>query len=76
MIKGLIFDCDGTLADTMPMHWRAWQVISARHGIDLSLERFYSLGGVPSREILKLLSAEQGLTRSQWLGRRKRSTCR
>ena len=59
--KGLIFDCDGTLADTMPLHWQAWQVITARHRIHLPQERFYSLGGVPSREILKLLSAEQGL---------------
>ena len=23
-IKGLVFDCDGTLADTMPLHWLAW----------------------------------------------------
>ena len=60
-IKGLIFDCDGTLADTMPMHWRAWQAITERHRIHLPLERFYALGGVPSREIVKLLSAEQGL---------------
>ncbi len=60
--QGLIFDCDGTLADTMPLHWRAWQVITARHGIHLPVERFYSLGGVPSRDILRLLSAEQGLT--------------
>jgi beta-phosphoglucomutase-like phosphatase (HAD superfamily) len=59
--KGLIFDCDGTLADTMPLHWRAWQVISARHRIHLPIERFYALGGVPSRDILKLLCAEQGL---------------
>jgi beta-phosphoglucomutase-like phosphatase (HAD superfamily) len=61
MIKGLIFDCDGTLADTMPLHWLAWQAISARYRIHLPIERFYSLGGVPSREIVKLLSAEQGL---------------
>jgi len=59
--KGLIFDCDGTLADTMPLHWRAWQVITARHRIHLPVDRFYSLGGVPSRDILKMLSAEQGL---------------
>ncbi len=59
--RGLIFDCDGTLADTMPLHWRAWQVIAARHKIQLPIDRFYSLGGVPSREILKLLCAEQGL---------------
>ena len=29
--RGLIFDCDGTLADTMPLHWRAWQMITLRH---------------------------------------------
>ena len=61
MIKAIIFDCDGTLADTMPLHWRAWQVISARHRIQLPEDRFYALGGVPSREIAKMLSAEQGL---------------
>ena len=59
--QGIIFDCDGTLADTMPLHWRAWQVISRRHGFSLPEDRFYSLGGVPSRDILKLLSAEQGI---------------
>src|SRR5437867_9940666 len=59
--KGIIFDCDGTLADTMPLHWRAWRVITARHRLHLPEDRFYSLGGVPSRDILKMLSAEQGV---------------
>ena len=61
-IKGLIFDCDGTLADTMPLHWRAWQVISAKYKLHFPEDRFYSLGGVPSPDILKMLAAEQGLT--------------
>jgi beta-phosphoglucomutase-like phosphatase (HAD superfamily) len=61
MPKALIFDCDGTLADTMPLHWRAWQVITARHRLDLPEDRFYALGGVPSRDILKMLSREQGV---------------
>src|SRR5882762_9011485 len=60
-IKALIFDCDGTLADTMPMHWRAWQTVTGRHGIHFPEERFYSLGGVPSRDILKMLREEQKL---------------
>jgi beta-phosphoglucomutase family hydrolase len=58
--RGLIFDCDGTLADTMPLHWRAWQMITQRHGLHFPEDRFYSLGGVPSRDILKMLAEEQG----------------
>ena len=61
MIKGLIFDCDGTLADTMPLHWRAWNHVTTRHGLNFPEERFYAMGGVPSRDILKLLRLEQGL---------------
>jgi beta-phosphoglucomutase family hydrolase len=61
-IKGLVFDCDGTLADTMPLHWRAWQVITTKYKLHFSEDRFYSLGGVPSRDILKMLAKEQGVT--------------
>jgi beta-phosphoglucomutase family hydrolase len=59
--RGIIFDCDGTLADTMPLHWRAWRTISERHRFHFPEDRFYSLGGVPSRDILKMLCLEQGL---------------
>jgi beta-phosphoglucomutase-like phosphatase (HAD superfamily) len=60
-IKGLIFDCDGTLADTMPLHWRAWNTVTAKHNLVFPEERFYAMGGVPSRDILKLLRVEQSL---------------
>lgn len=56
----LIFDCDGTLADTMPLHWKAWQVVAQRYKLNFPEERFYELGGVPSRDILQMLSVEQG----------------
>ena len=58
--KGIVFDCDGTLADTMPLHWRAWQMITQRHNLHFPQDRFYAFGGVPSRDILKLLAQEQG----------------
>ncbi len=61
-LLGLIFDFDGTLADTMPLHYRAWQVLMRRHGFQFPRERFYALGGVPSREILRTLREEQGLS--------------
>jgi HAD superfamily hydrolase (TIGR01509 family) len=59
--KGLIFDCDGTLADTMPLHWRAWQAVTARYNLHFPEERFYALGGVPARDIFKMLAEEQGV---------------
>jgi beta-phosphoglucomutase-like phosphatase (HAD superfamily) len=59
-VQGLIFDCDGTLADTMPLHWRAWQTVTRRHDLHFPEERFYALGGVPTRHILQMLSQEQG----------------
>jgi beta-phosphoglucomutase family hydrolase len=58
--KGLVFDCDGTLADTMPLHWRAWQMVTQRHDLHFPEDRFYATGGIPSRDILKLLAQEQG----------------
>ena len=60
-IRGLIFDCDGTLVDTMPLHWRAWNSVCDRHGIVFPEERFYALGGVPSVKILHMLKKEQEL---------------
>jgi beta-phosphoglucomutase-like phosphatase (HAD superfamily) len=59
--QGIIFDCDGTLADTMPLHWRAWQIITTRYRLHFPEDRFYSYGGVPTRDILKMLSLEQGV---------------
>ena len=60
-IRGIIFDCDGTLADTMPLHWRAWCSVTKRYGLHFPEDRFYAYGGVPSRDIFKILSEEQGV---------------
>lgn len=45
--KGLIFDLDGTLADTMPIHYVAWKNAAARYGIDFTAELFMKLAGIP-----------------------------
>jgi len=60
-IRGLIFDCDGTIADTMPLHWKAWQTVSQRYKLHFPEDRFYALGGVPSRDIFKMLGEEQSV---------------
>jgi HAD superfamily hydrolase (TIGR01509 family) len=60
--RAFIFDLDGTLADTMPVHFGMWQVVARRHGLTFSEERFYALGGVPTFKIAAMLIAEAGLT--------------
>ncbi len=57
----LLFDCDGTLADTMPAHYRAWLAITSAHGIAFDEDRFYALGGRPTRDIVSGLAAEAGV---------------
>ncbi|MEM1222911.1 MAG: HAD-IA family hydrolase [Verrucomicrobiota bacterium] len=59
---GLVFDMDGTLADTMPTHFIAWSQSMAKYGIDFPEDRFYALGGVPATRIITMLGAEQGIT--------------
>ena len=57
-----IFDCDGTLADTMPAHYIAWRATLDALGVHLSEQRFYALSGVPAPDIVAMLAAEHGLT--------------
>lgn len=45
--KGLIFDLDGTLANTMPIHYLAWRNAAAQYGIDFTPELFQQLAGIP-----------------------------
>lgn len=60
--QALIFDCDGTLADTMPIHYLAWTESLLAHGIEFPEDRFYALGGCPPAKIIALLAEEQGRT--------------
>lgn len=60
-ILGLIFDCDGTLADTMPAHHRAWVAMLQPHGIPFPEPRFYAMGGMPTAQIVRVLAADAGV---------------
>jgi beta-phosphoglucomutase-like phosphatase (HAD superfamily) len=59
--EALIFDCDGTLADTMPAHYQAWLELLAPLNLAFPEDRFYSLGGVPTAEIARMLFSEAGI---------------
>lgn len=60
---GYIFDCDGTLVDSMPAHFRAWTQALAEFGhSDIFPEDvFYGMGGVPTVQIVRELNANHGL---------------
>jgi HAD superfamily hydrolase (TIGR01509 family) len=56
-----IFDCDGTLADTMGLHYEAWKLALEPHGADLPEDLYYQWGGRPTKEIVESLNEMQGL---------------
>ena len=57
---GYVFDCDGTLADTMPLHYDAWCEALAPYGCDFPEAFFYELGGVPTERIVEILNERHG----------------
>ncbi|HEU4752393.1 MAG TPA: HAD family phosphatase [Armatimonadota bacterium] len=58
--RAAIFDCDGTLADTMPLHYRAWvETLQARDAA-MAEQLFYDLGGVPTVDIVRILNDRFG----------------
>lgn len=59
-VRALIFDFDGTLADTMPTHFLAWEAALTPHGLTFSEERFYRLGGWSTHRLAELLISEAG----------------
>ncbi|HEX2854202.1 MAG TPA: HAD family phosphatase [Opitutaceae bacterium] len=61
---GYIFDLDGTLIDTMPLHYRAWDAAMRQAGLKCPLDEdlFYSFGGVPTRRVAELIAEHYKLT--------------
>ncbi|NBR49205.1 HAD family phosphatase [bacterium] len=58
---GYIFDCDGTIADTMPLHFVAWTKAMKDLGGVFPEDLFYSLGGTPATVIVGMLNQKYGL---------------
>jgi beta-phosphoglucomutase family hydrolase len=60
--KGLIFDLDGTLADTMPIHYIAWKNAAAKYDINFTTELFSQLAGIPLYPTIEKLNQIFGRT--------------
>ena len=59
--KGLIFDIDGTICDTMPVHYIAWRQTAAEQGIDFTPELFVEVTGIPALQTSQYLKAKFGV---------------
>lgn len=59
--RAYLFDCDGTIVDSMPLHYIAWKTALAEWGCDYPEDIFYQWGGKPIRQIIADLNVMQGL---------------
>ncbi len=57
-IKGLIFDCDGTLVDSMPLHMKAWEYALTQAGAVWDYNFFFSKNGMPGENIVELYNRQ------------------
>jgi beta-phosphoglucomutase family hydrolase len=60
--RAYLFDCDGTIVDSMPLHYNAWKRALAEWNCSFDEELFYSWGGRPVREIITALNSQHGLS--------------
>jgi HAD superfamily hydrolase (TIGR01509 family) len=57
-----LFDCDGTIVDSMPLHYVAWTKALAEYGCtDFTEQLFYSMGGMPVADVVAELNRRDGL---------------
>jgi len=60
-IKGLIFDLDGTLADTLPLHYKGWQIACEKFGVSVDKEFLLKYTGSPTWVIAEIFVKENNL---------------
>jgi HAD superfamily hydrolase (TIGR01509 family) len=61
LFRAYLFDCDGTIVDSMPLHYTAWKRALGEFGCTLDEDLFYSWGGKPPVEIIAALNQMRGL---------------
>jgi len=59
--KAYLFDCDGTIVDSMPLHYIAWSKALSEWNCGFNEDLFYSWGGMPIVEIIAALNKKHGL---------------
>ena len=72
--QAYLFDCDGTIADSMPLHYLAWKKALGEWNCEFDEQLFYAWGGMPVAEIISTLNERHGLAMPvEVVARRKES---
>lgn len=58
--QGLIFDLDGTLADTIPMHKQAWVIAGKKHNVTIDPVWIDELSGIPTFQLVHIFNDRYG----------------
>ena len=61
VFNAYLFDCDGTVADSMPLHYLAWSKALSEWDCAFDEDLFYAWGGMPVAEIITSLNLKYGL---------------
>lgn len=72
MIKCIIFDKDGVLVNTEPLHFRVWQIVTREAGVDLDYDHYKGCIGSTSGYLFDLIEKGYGVSLHQHPTIRKR----
>src|SRR4051812_17568315 len=62
MLHAIIFDFDGVLADTEPLHLRAYQSVLGKEGIELTRDEYYGRYlGFDDAGLFRALAKDKGV---------------
>lgn len=71
--EALVFDYDGVIADTEPLHWKSWAALLSRYGIQLEWEEYCRIGrGVSDEKLFEYFGAQMGLADADAFSRQNR----
>ena len=57
-VEGAVFDCDGTLIDSMSAWLPSWQYACGQYGLEMTESKFWGFAGVPLPDIVRSIYAE------------------
>ena len=64
MVKAVLFDMDGVIIDSEPIHYRLSKLYYSELGLDITDEEYYTFIGLGDIEIFKKLKEKYGLKES------------